>query len=57
MSRTSKRADGDMVRDFPSIADLLNRPQLAQLYTYLACEGEATAQEVMTELELAQGTA
>lgn len=57
MSRTSNRADGDIVRDFLSIADLLEEPQRGQLYAYLAREGEATVQEVMDELDLAQGTA
>ena len=57
MSRTSNRADGDVVRDFLSVADLLEEPQLAQLYAYLARTDEATVQAVMDELELAQGTA
>ena len=57
MSRTSHRADGDIVQDFLSVADLLEEPQLAQLYAYLAREGEATVQDVMDDLELAQGTA
>ena len=57
MSRTSNRADGDIVRDFLSIADLLEEPQLAQLYAYLAQEGEATVQDVIEDLDLAQGTA
>jgi hypothetical protein len=57
VSRTSNRADGDIVRDFLSVADLLAEPQLAQLYAYLAREGEATVQDVMDDLELAQGTA
>ncbi|MEF8872265.1 MAG: helix-turn-helix domain-containing protein [Haloarculaceae archaeon] len=57
MSRTSQQADGDVVRDFLSVADLLEEPQLAQLYAYVAREGEATVQEVMNALGLAQGTA
>ncbi len=57
MSRTSDRADGDIVRDFLSVADLLEEPQLAQLYASLAREGESTVQNVMDDLELAQGTA
>ena len=57
MSRTSNRTDGDVVRDFLSVADLLEQPQLAQLYAFLAREGEATVQDVMETLELAQGTA
>ena len=57
MSRTSNRADGDIVQDFLSVADLLKEPQLARLYTYLAREREATVQDVMDDLELAQGTA
>jgi len=57
VSRTSDRADGDIVRDFLSVADLLEEPQLAQLYAYLAREGEATVQDVMDDLDLAQGTA
>ena len=57
MSRTSNRADGDVVRDFLSVADLLEEPQLARLYASLAREGEATVRDVMDDLELAQGTA
>ncbi|MDS0261026.1 helix-turn-helix domain-containing protein [Haloarcula sp. S1CR25-12] len=57
MSRTSNHTDGDIVRDFLSIADLLEEPQLAQLYAYLARADEATVQHVMDELGLAQGTA
>ncbi|WP_115891677.1 DUF7437 domain-containing protein [Haloferax sp. Atlit-48N] len=57
MSRTSNRADGDIVQEFLSVADLLEGPQLAQLYAYLAQEGEATVQDVIEDLDLAQGTA
>ena len=57
MSRTSHRADGDIVRDFLSVADLLEEPQLAQLYAYLARDGEATVSDVMDDLDHAQGTA
>lgn len=57
MSRTSNQADGDLVRDVLSIADLLEEPQLAQLYAYLARGTEATVQDAMDELGLAQGTA
>ena len=57
MSRTSNRADGEVIRDFLSVADLLEEPQLAQLYAYLAREGESTVQELMDALDLAQGTA
>ena len=57
MSRTSNRADGDIVQDFLSVADLLEEPQLAQLYAYLTRESDATVQDVMDDLELAQGTA
>ena len=57
MSRTSNQADGDIIRDFLSVADLLEDPQLAQLFAYVAREEEATVQEVMNGLDLAQGTA
>jgi DNA-binding transcriptional ArsR family regulator len=57
VSRTSNRADGDIVRDFLSVADLLEESQLAQLYAYLVHEHEATAQDVIDDLELSQGTA
>jgi len=57
MSRTSNRTNGDVIRDFLSVADLLEKPQLAQLYAYLVREEEATVQELMSELDLAQGTA
>jgi DNA-binding MarR family transcriptional regulator len=57
VSRTSNRADGDIIRDFLSVAELLEEPQLAQLYTYLVHEQEATVQDVIDDLELGQGTA
>ena len=57
MSSTPNRANGDVIRDFLSVADLLEEPQLAQLYAYLAREGEATVGELMEALDLAQGTA
>jgi len=52
VSCTSNRADGDIVQDFLSVADLLEESQLAQLYTYLARE-EATVQDVMDDLKIA----
>ncbi|QCS44727.1 helix-turn-helix domain-containing protein [Natrinema versiforme] len=57
MSRTSNRTNGDVIRDFLSVADLLEEPQLAQLYAYITREEEATVQELMDGLDLAQGTA
>jgi len=57
MSSTSNQANGDVIRDFLSVADLLEEPQLAQLYAYLAREDEATVAEVMDALNFAQGTA
>jgi DNA-binding transcriptional ArsR family regulator len=57
VEHAANRADGDIVQDFLSVAALLEEPQLAQLYAYLAQEGEATVQDVMEDLELAQGTA
>lgn len=40
VSRTANRVDSDIVRDFLAVADLLEEPQLAQQYAYLAREGE-----------------
>ncbi|NGM71345.1 winged helix-turn-helix transcriptional regulator [Natronolimnobius sp. AArcel1] len=57
MSRTSNRSNGDVIRDFLSVADLLEEPQLAQLYAYIDQEEEVTVQEMMDALGLAQGTA
>ena len=57
MSRTSNRTDGDIIRDFLSVADLLKESQLAQLYAYLVHEDEATVQDVIEDLELSQGMA
>jgi predicted transcriptional regulator len=45
------------VQDFLSVAALLKKPQLAQLYASLAHEDEATVPDVRGDLELAQGTA
>lgn len=49
--------NGDVVREFLSVAELLEEPQLARLYAYLAREGESTTQEVMDALDFPQGTA
>lgn len=57
MSRTSDQTAGDVVHDFLSIADLLEDPQLAQLYAYVAREDEVTTQDIIDDLEFAQGTA
>lgn len=57
MSHTSTQADGAAVRDLLSVAGLLEEPQLARLYTYLYDEPDATVQDVIDELGLAQGTA
>ncbi|WP_226042982.1 helix-turn-helix domain-containing protein [Natrinema sp. DC36] len=57
MSRTSNRVNGDVIRDFLSVADLLKESQLAQLYAYITRKEEATVQELMDGLDLAQGTA
>lgn len=57
MSRTTPQDDGDIVRDFLSVADLLEQPDLARLYAYLAREPEASVQDLMDDLDLPQGTA
>jgi DNA-binding MarR family transcriptional regulator len=57
MSQTASREDGEIVRDFLSIADLLEQPQLARIYTYLSREGDATVRELVDALDLSQGTA
>ncbi|RJX51859.1 DUF7437 domain-containing protein [Halonotius pteroides] len=57
MSQPVTPADGDIVRDFLSVADLLEEPQLAQLHAYFDCEGAATVKEAMAALDLPQGTA
>jgi DNA-binding MarR family transcriptional regulator len=57
MAQTASRKNGEIVHDFLSIADLLEQPQLARLYTYLYREGDAPVQELMDALDLPQGTA
>ncbi|MFW6320549.1 MAG: DUF7437 domain-containing protein [Halohasta sp.] len=57
MSTASNRADAAVVREFLSVADLLDEPRLARLYAHLAREGESTVRELMDALDLAQGTA
>jgi DNA-binding MarR family transcriptional regulator len=57
MSQTASSQEGEIVRDFLSIADLLEQPQLACIYTYLYREGEATVGELIDALDLPQGTA
>jgi DNA-binding transcriptional ArsR family regulator len=57
MSRTSDDTGGEVVREFLSVADLLEEPRLARLYAHLAREGASTVGELMDALDLAQGTA
>lgn len=57
MSQTASRKDGEIVRDFLSIADLLEQTQLARIYTYLYRERDATVRDLMAALDLSQGTA
>ena len=57
MSQTTSRKDGEIVRDFLSIADLLEQTQLARIYTHLYREEDATVRELMDALDLSQGTA
>lgn len=57
MSKTADQADGNVVQDFLSVADLLEDPQLARVYAYLAREGQATVKTLMEALDLPQGTA
>ena len=57
MSHSATPADGDIVRDFLSVAELLDEPQLARLYAYFDREGVATVKDAMAALDLPQGTA
>ena len=57
MSQSDSREEGEIIRDFLSIADLLEQPQLARIYTHLSREGEATVHELIDALDLSQGTA
>jgi Sugar-specific transcriptional regulator TrmB. len=57
VSQPAHHADGDIVRDFLSVADLLAEPQLARLYAFFDREGAATVKDAMAALDLPQGTA
>lgn len=57
MSRTPIQEDGGILRDVLSVADLLEEPRLARLYSSLARADETTVQELQETLDLAQGTA
>jgi len=57
MSQPASREDGEVVREFLSVADLLERTPLARIYTHLYREGVATVQELTDTLDLSQGTA
>jgi DNA-binding MarR family transcriptional regulator len=57
MSQTASREEGEIVRDFLSIADLLEQTQLARIYAYLYREDKATVSELIDALDLSQGTA
>ena len=57
MLQTAPREEGEIIRDFLSIADLLEETQLARIYTHIYREGGATVGEVIDTLGLSQGTA
>jgi DNA-binding MarR family transcriptional regulator len=57
MSQTASRQEGEIVRDFLSVADLLEETQLARIYTYIYREGKTTVAELIDALDLSQGTA
>lgn len=57
MAQTASRTDGEIVHDFLSVAELLEQPHLACIYTYLYREGDAPVAELMDALALSQGTA
>lgn len=57
MSQTASQQEGEIVRDFLSVADLLEETQLARIYTYIYREGETTVAELIDALDLSQGTA
>ncbi|RJT04744.1 winged helix-turn-helix transcriptional regulator [Halococcus sp. IIIV-5B] len=57
MSQTASRQEGEIVRDFLSVADLLEETQLARIYTYIYREGKTTVGELIDTLDLSQGPA
>ena len=57
MSQTASQQEGEIVRDFLSVADLLEETPLARIYTYIYREGKTTVSELIDALDLTQGTA
>ncbi len=57
MAQSAAQSNGMIIRDFLSVADLLEQPSLARVYTYLYLEGDSTVAELMDALDLAQETA
>lgn len=57
MSQTASQQEGEIVRDFLTVADLLEETQLARIYTHVYCEGETTVAELIDALSISQGTA
>ncbi|RJT07415.1 helix-turn-helix domain-containing protein [Halococcus sp. IIIV-5B] len=57
MPKTAPREEDNIVRDFLSIADLLEETQLARIYTHVYSEDEVTVGELIDTLEISQGTA
>jgi hypothetical protein len=52
MPEDSRRADGSVVGDLLLVANLLENPQLADLYTYILREDPVTVREVLDAFDL-----
>lgn len=57
MSRATDRAGGEIVGEFLSVAELLEKPRLAQVYAHCHREDATSVQDLMEALGLPQGTA
>ncbi|MFB6283335.1 MAG: helix-turn-helix domain-containing protein [Halobacteria archaeon] len=57
MSEAGNNETGSAVRDLLSIAELLEHPETARIYTYIDQHGEKTVEQIIDELQIPQGSA
>jgi len=57
MAQSPSRSDHPPIRQFQTVVDLLETPTLARMYAYVLRNGPATVSELVSELDIPQGTA
>jgi len=57
MAQSPSRSADPPIRQLQTVVDLLETPPLAQMYVYILREGPTTVSEIVTQLDIPQGTA